>query len=56
MICPGKASSKPLPFGDCAAKAQKYHGEKMWTAALPYYSAMLELSERYVLGCELERP
>eukprot|EP01038_Epipyxis_sp_PR26KG_P006404 gene6404-8815_t len=46
MICPGKTKGTPLTFNECAAKATKYYTQQMWLAALPYYSAMLELSER----------
>lgn len=46
MICPGKKGGNILTFKECAEKAQKYHTDKMWTATLPYYGAMLELTER----------
>lgn len=47
MICAGRKTSKPLTFNECATKANKYHTDKMWVATLPYYGAMLELTERY---------
>lgn len=46
LICPGKVTKAPLTFAECAKKAEHYHSENMWLAALPYYSAMLELSAR----------
>jgi len=49
MICPGRTKGPPLTFQQCAERANHYHTEKMWVAALPYYGAMLELTER-VLG------
>lgn len=33
-------------FSDVAAKAEKFRQQNMFIAALPYYSAMLELTER----------
>jgi tetratricopeptide (TPR) repeat protein len=36
----------PLTFQQCFEKASSYFTEKKWNAALMYYSAMLELTER----------
>lgn len=50
LVCPGKAKDPskkpPLSFATCNEKAQKYYTEENWEAALPYYSAMLELTAR----------
>ena len=46
MICPGRQKDAPLTFAQVAEKAQKFHGEGKFIAALPYYGAMLELTER----------
>lgn len=48
MICPGRDGKEPLKFTDCMDKATRFYTEEMWVAALPYYSAMLELTERQV--------
>jgi tetratricopeptide (TPR) repeat protein len=48
MVCPGRTKSPPLTFNDCLQKASKYYSQQMWVAALPYYCAMLELTERQV--------
>lgn len=48
MVCPGRKTGLPLTFNECAQKANEYHTRKMWVACLPYYSAMLELTERSV--------
>jgi len=44
LVCKGR--DKPLTFNGCVEKATKYYNEQMWVAALPYYSAILELIER----------
>mmetsp|Transcript_40094 Transcript_40094/g.40891 ORF Transcript_40094/g.40891 Transcript_40094/m.40891 type:complete len:339 (-) Transcript_40094:124-1140(-) len=49
MVCPGRQKGAPLTFNQCAEKAQEYYSKQMWIAALPYYSGMLELTQR-VLG------
>lgn len=50
FICPGRVKGEkgqePLDFDTCSEKATSYYSQKMWLAALPYYSAMLELSQR----------
>jgi len=46
MVCPGRKKGAPLAFQACYEKAIQYHEQKMWLAALPYYGAMLELTER----------
>lgn len=46
MICPGRQKGEPLKFPELVEKAQKFHSQQMFVAALPYYSAMLELTER----------
>ena len=50
FICPGRVKGekgqKPLSFDACSQKATTYYSQQMWLAALPYYSAMLELSQR----------
>lgn len=46
MICPGRVKDAPLTFAQVLEKAQKFHQQKMYVAAIPYYSAMLELTER----------
>lgn len=48
MICPGREGKEPLTFKNCMEKAAKFYSQEMWVAALPYYSAMLELTERQV--------
>jgi len=48
MICPGREAKEPLSFRDCMDKATRFYTQEMYTAALPYYSAMLELTERQV--------
>ena len=52
FICPGRIKGEkgqePLNFDTCSQKATSYYSQKMWLAALPYYSAMLELSQRSV--------
>ena len=46
LVCEGKKSDKQNSFKDLAEKAQKYHTQQMWLASLPYYGAMLELTEK----------
>ena len=46
LICPGKAKGTPLTFPLCFEKATAYYKDGKWNAALMYYSAMLELTER----------
>ena len=46
LICQGRAKGAPLKFQECVDKASSYFERKMWVAALPYYSAILELTER----------
>ena len=48
MVCPGRKKGSPLTFQQCVEKASDYYGKQMWVAALPYYGAMLELTERAV--------
>jgi tetratricopeptide (TPR) repeat protein len=42
----GRKKDAPLTFPQVAERAHKYHTQKLYLAALPYYSAMLELTER----------
>ena len=44
MICNKK--KEDLNFMSMVEKANKYYEKSMWIAALPYYGAMLELTER----------
>ena len=39
LVCLGR--EKPIAFAACVEKATRYYNEKMWVAALPYYSALL---------------
>ncbi len=52
FICPGRVKGEkgqpPLNFEACNAKAASYYKQQMWLAALPYYSGMLELTQRAV--------
>lgn len=48
MVCPGRAKGPPLSFKECNDRAQKYYADKMWLASMPYFGAMLELTERQV--------
>ena len=54
FICPGRTKGErgkpPLAFAECNEKAGNYYSQRMWLAALPYYSAMLELTERTLSG------
>lgn len=42
LVCLGR--EKPIAFAACVEKATRYYNEKMWVAALPYYSALLVIS------------
>lgn len=50
FVCPGRVKGEkgqePLNFDTCNQKGTSYYKQQMWLAALPYYSAMLELSQR----------
>ena len=50
FVCPGRIRGErgkpPLTFAECNEKAGNYYSQRMWLAALPYYAAMLELTER----------
>lgn len=46
MVCPGRKTGDPLTFESCYRKAYDYHSKRMFTVALPYWSALLELIER----------
>ena len=46
LVCQGRAKGAPLKFQECVDKASSYFERKMWVAALPYYAAILELTER----------
>ena len=46
LVCQGRAKGAPLKFQECVDKASSYFERKMWGAALPYYAAILELTER----------
>lgn len=48
LVCPGRTKGAPLKFNECVEKATRYYDGKMWVAALPYYAAMLELTERTI--------
>jgi hypothetical protein len=47
LVCPGRTKGAPLAFQDCVNKASQYFERGMWVAALPYYAAILELTERH---------
>lgn len=48
LICKGRTKGAPLKFQECVEKATSYFEREMWVAALPYYAAILELTERSV--------
>ena len=47
LVCAGRTKGAPLAFQDCVSKASAYFEKGMWVAALPYYAAILELTERH---------
>jgi hypothetical protein len=52
LVCAGRSKEDgkkgPLTFAECTEKATRYQTDKMWASSLPYYCAMLELTERQV--------
>jgi len=47
LICTGtKREGGPMVFAECEKEATRLYGEQKWAEAIPYFSAMLELTER----------